>query len=82
MKIFIAIITKKYSFNFHNVNFYAAKTMLRLINQLASYVREQWDEELPNIPMPEDEQEQIDTYFENVDYEFLEFSGSTEVYEP
>lgn len=75
-KIFIATISHK-----HGVFFFAAKTENGLREQLGEYVREWWDRELPDEQIPAATQSQIEAYFEQVDYEYLELSEPVEVYE-
>ncbi|GAG98013.1 unnamed protein product [marine sediment metagenome] len=75
-KILIATISQR-----HGINFYAARTLPGLTDQIANYVQEWWNRELPNIPMPEKELAQIKMYFEHVGYESLDFSNFIEVYD-
>lgn len=66
MKIHVALIEHKYG-----SAIYAAKTYEGLMKLVYEYVREWWNHEIPNQPMPEDEKEAIDTYFEKVENEWL-----------
>ncbi len=65
----------------HGHNDYRETNYLNLRAQIVEYVRENWEVEIPDEEMPEDETQLIETYFELVDDEFLEedeFSISVE----
>ena len=59
MKVTILRITHK-----HGVNYYVHLTREAARQELVKWVKEWWPKELPDEPIPEDEQEMIDVYFE------------------
>jgi hypothetical protein len=62
MKIWVAVVR-----HVHGYNAYSDKTEAGLTSQLAAYARANWGPEGVEGPIPKDDSEAIDRYFEYMD---------------
>jgi hypothetical protein len=68
----------------HGINTYAARSREGLYTKvLESFVKEWWEHEIPDTPMPEADAESIvDEYFETVGHETIDADFDVEIYTP
>lgn len=76
MKIWLAAISHK-----HGTTVYAAVSRDRLIHELYGYVQSWWSQEIIEEPFPETgkEEEVVDSYFDRLEHETLEFIDETKL---
>ena len=76
MKIWLAAISHK-----HGTTVYAAVSRDRLIYELYGYVKAWWSQEIPEEPIPETGEAEgiVDSYFDRIAHETLEFIDETEL---
>ena len=76
MKIWLAAITHK-----HGTTVYAAVSRDQLIHELYGYVKSWWSREIPDESFPGNgtEEEIVDSYFDQLEHETLEFIDETEL---